>query len=134
MKAQVGGRTAIDGDGGRVLVVDDHPQARESMAEVLRQAGHCVDCCSSAAEALQVVHRETFDCIVTDLKMPGMSGIEFIVQLEQRRYGAQVVMVTAHASVSTAVEAMRHGAYEGRIGRGLSSKSGKSRGCEAIKS
>ncbi|NLX96058.1 MAG: sigma-54-dependent Fis family transcriptional regulator [Rhodopirellula sp.] len=110
MKAHVGGLTAIGS--GRVLVVDDHPQARESMAEVLRQAGHCVDCCSSAAEALQVVRRETFDCIVTDLKMPGMSGIEFIVQLEQRRYGAQVVMVTAHASVSTAVEAMRHGAFD----------------------
>ncbi len=44
--------------------------------------------------------------------MPGMSGVEFIVQLEQRRYAAQVVMVTAHASVATAVEAMRHGAFD----------------------
>lgn len=97
---------------GRVLVVDDHTHARESMAEVLRQAGHQVACCSSAVEALQVVGRETFDCIVTDLKMPGMSGLEFILQLEERRYDAQVVMVTAHASVTTAVEAMRHGAFD----------------------
>ncbi len=59
------------GCSGRVLVVDDHPQARESMADILRQAGHAVDCCSSAAEALQVVDREAFDCIVTDLRMPG---------------------------------------------------------------
>ena len=44
--------------------------------------------------------------------MPGMSGVEFIIQLEQRRYGAQVVMVTAHATVATAVEAMRHGAFD----------------------
>ena len=106
------GETTAGGNQGRVLVVDDHLQARESMADVLRQAGHRVDCCSSAAEALQVVRRESFDCIVTDLKMPGMNGVEFIVQLERRQYGAQVVMVTAHASVPSAVEAMRHGAFD----------------------
>jgi DNA-binding NtrC family response regulator len=97
---------------GRVLVVDDHLQARESMAEVLRQSGHEVDCCSSAIEGLQILARHSYDCIVTDLKMPGMSGLEFIVQIEQQRYAAQVVMVTAHASVASAVEAMRHGAFD----------------------
>ncbi|MHC4400128.1 MAG: sigma-54-dependent transcriptional regulator [Planctomycetota bacterium] len=103
--------TAADAS-GRILVVDDHRPARESMADVLRRAGHRVACCSSAAEALNVAEGEAFDCIVTDLKMPGMNGVEFIIQLEQRRYGAQVVMVTAHASVTTAVEAMRHGAFD----------------------
>jgi DNA-binding NtrC family response regulator len=97
---------------GCVLVVDDHRQARESMADVLRQAGHQVACCSSAAEALQVLDTQTFDCIITDLKMPGMTGIEFIIHLEQRRQATQVVMVTAHATVATAVEAMRHGAFD----------------------
>ncbi len=97
---------------GRVLVVDDHRSARESMVDILRRSGHDVDSCTSAAEALSAIRRKVFDCIVTDLKMPGMTGVEFIVQLEQRRYGAQVVMVTAHASVATAVEAMRHGAFD----------------------
>lgn len=97
---------------GRVLVVDDHRQARESMVDVLRQAGHRVDCCSSAAEALGAIEREAFDCIVTDLKMPGMSGVDLIVQLEKRQYGARVVMVTAHATVASAVDAMRHGAFD----------------------
>jgi DNA-binding NtrC family response regulator len=97
---------------GRVLVVDDHAQARESMVDVLRQAGHDVASCSSALEALDRVSRENYDCVLTDLKMPGMNGVEFIIQLEQRQYGAQVVMVTAHASVSSAVEAMRHGAFD----------------------
>jgi DNA-binding NtrC family response regulator len=95
-----------------VLVVDDHRQARESMAEVLRTSGHQVACCSSAAEALQVLQSAAFDCIVTDLKMPGMNGLELIVQLRQRRTVAQVVMVTAHATVSSAVQAMRHGAFD----------------------
>lgn len=97
---------------GRVMVVDDHRDARESMADVLRSTGHEVICCSSAPEALKVLEHENFDCILTDLKMPGMNGVEFIVQLEQRRIGIQVVMVTAHASVATAVEAMRHGAFD----------------------
>jgi DNA-binding NtrC family response regulator len=97
---------------GRVLVVDDHRQARESMTEVLRAAGHAVDCSSSAFEALKRLEREKFDCIVTDLKMPGMDGIEFITQIEQRKIDVQIVMVTAHASVATAVEAMRHGAFD----------------------
>jgi DNA-binding NtrC family response regulator len=97
---------------GRVLVVDDHLQARQSMADALRQAGHGVRCCSSAPEALQALQQEGYDCVVTDLKMPGMSGLEFIVQLEQRRHHVQVVMVTAHATVASAVEAMRHGAFD----------------------
>ncbi|MBN2022571.1 MAG: sigma-54-dependent Fis family transcriptional regulator [Pirellulales bacterium] len=102
----------LHGSPGSVLVVDDHRQARESMADVLRQSGHRVACCSSAAEALEAVGRERFDCIVTDLKMPGMNGVDLIIQLERRKYEAQVVMVTAHASVDTAVEAMRHGAFD----------------------
>ncbi len=104
---------AVSGDcRGRVLVVDDHPQARESIADALRQSGNRVECCGSAPEALQVLQRQSYDCVVTDLKMPGMDGLEFIVQIEQRRCRVQVVMVTAHATVASAVEAMRHGAFD----------------------
>jgi DNA-binding NtrC family response regulator len=104
--------SSLPGSTGRVLVVDDHAQARESMADVLRHADYVVQCCASAAEALQVTQASRFDCIVTDMKMPGMSGIELIIQLRQRQYPTQIVMVTAHATVSTAVEAMRHGAFD----------------------
>jgi DNA-binding NtrC family response regulator len=97
---------------GRVLVVDDHARARESMADVLRHAGHQVQCCTCAAEALQVLKSARFDCIITDLMMPGMTGIEFIIQLRKRQCTTQIVMVTAHATVATAVEAMRHGAFD----------------------
>ena len=102
----------LPSDPGRVLVVDDHRQARESMADVLRHSGHDVDCCASAPEALERIVEKSFDCVITDLQMPGMDGVEFIVQLKRRKYPAQVVMVTAHASVNTAVEAMRHGAFD----------------------
>jgi DNA-binding NtrC family response regulator len=96
----------------RVLVIDDHRQARESMADVLRRAGHQVETLASAIEALKVLERESFDVIVTDLQMPGMTGLEFIRHLHQRPHGAQVLMVTAHASVASAVDAMRHGAFD----------------------
>jgi DNA-binding NtrC family response regulator len=97
---------------GRVLVVDDHRQARESVAFALGQAGHQVECMASAVEALKALDRDSFDVIITDLLMPGMTGLEFIRQLQRRPHGAQVIMITAHASVATAVEAMRHGAFD----------------------
>ena len=97
---------------GRVLVVDDHLQARQSIADVLREAGHEVECLASASEALKVLERESFDVVITDLQMPGMSGLEFIHYLQRRPHGAQVLMVTAHASVASAVDAMRHGAFD----------------------
>jgi DNA-binding NtrC family response regulator len=107
--AKSSGPTASD---ARVLVIDDHAQARESMADVLRRAGHQVETLASAIEALKMLDRESFDVIVTDLQMPGMTGLEFIHHLHQRPHGAQVLMVTAHASVASAVDAMRHGAFD----------------------
>lgn len=97
---------------GRVLVIDDHATARESVADVLRHVGHEATACSSGAEALGALRRAPFDVVVTDLQMPGMNGLELIREIERRRFGVQSVMVTAHASVETAVEAMRHGAFD----------------------
>jgi len=97
---------------GHVLVVDDHASARESMADVLRHAGHDVRCCSSAVEALKQLDRWSADVIVTDLKMPGMNGIEFIRALADRAIDAQIVMVTAHATVDMSIHALRKGAYD----------------------
>ncbi len=97
---------------GAVLVVDDHAAARTSVADVLRRCGYSVDECSSGAEALAAVDRADYDCIITDLKMPGMSGLDFIRQLERRRVRARIIMVTAYASVSSAVAAMRMGAFD----------------------
>jgi DNA-binding NtrC family response regulator len=96
----------------RVLVVDDHSSAREAVADVLRQAGYAVDTSASAADALAKLSHQRFDVVVTDLQMPGMDGMEFIREMERRRLGVEVLMITAHASVASAVEAMRHGAFD----------------------
>lgn len=97
---------------GRVLVVDDHARARESMADILRCAGHQVASCASASEALLSLRETHSDVVVTDLRMPGMSGVDFIQEINRRQIDCQVVMVTAHASVASAVEAMRYGAFD----------------------
>ncbi len=97
---------------GRVLVVDDHAAARESIADVLRSTGYEVTCSASAVEALPRLDQEPADVVITDLQMPGMDGLEFIRQLNRRPQCPQVLMITAHATVASAVEAMREGAFD----------------------
>jgi DNA-binding NtrC family response regulator len=96
----------------RILVVDDHARARDAVADVLRAADYEVSTCASAIEALSRLAAAPADVVVTDLQMPGMDGLEFICEIERRRLDVQVLMITAHASVSSAVEAMRHGAFD----------------------
>lgn len=112
VKLRVSAQTHPGVETGRVLVVDDHRQARESMTDILRAYGHQVSSVSSAVEALQVLAEKPIDVIVSDLQMPGMTGLDLIRELSRRKHGAQVVMVTAHATVTAAVEAMRHGAFD----------------------
>ncbi|MEX2167723.1 MAG: sigma-54 dependent transcriptional regulator [Pirellulales bacterium] len=98
--------------GGHVLVVDDHASARRSIADVLQQVGYRVTACASAAEAIGLLGQTMAEVVVTDLQMPGMNGLDFIREIERRRWPCQVLMITAHASVQSAVEAMRHGAFD----------------------
>lgn len=97
---------------GRIMVVDDNSAARESLLDVLRALGHHVVGHPSAIVALEQLESVSYDLIITDLQMPGMTGIEFIRRLARRPHGAQIIMITAHATVNTAVEAMRLGAFD----------------------
>lgn len=96
----------------RILVVDDHDRARESMTEILRHAGHEAHPCSSAVEALAYLKGNPVDLVITDLQMPGIDGLDFIRRIAEQHTGLPVIMVTAYATVSSAVEAMRHGAFD----------------------
>jgi len=97
---------------GTVLVVDDHTPSRQAIADILRQAGHRVETCSSAAEAMNAFNRNDFDVVVTDLNMPGMSGLDLVRYIEKQQLRARPIMVTAYATVASAVEAIRHGAFD----------------------
>ena len=96
----------------KVLVVDDHIPAGRSICDVLHRVGHDASPVNSAAEALAYLERQVVDLIITDLRMPGMDGLQFMRELTRRCVDAQVVLITAHASVTSAVEAMRYGAHD----------------------
>jgi DNA-binding NtrC family response regulator len=98
---------------GRILVVDDEPNARTALAELLRDEGYEVETAADAFKALGKL--DSFDphLLLTDLKMPGMDGIELMRKLaEQRETPCPVVVMTAFGAVDTAVEAMRAGAVD----------------------
>jgi DNA-binding NtrC family response regulator len=97
---------------GSVLVVDDHAAVRESVIDVLRQAGYAVGGLASAVEALPALEACGVDVVITDLQMPGIDGLEFIREIAKRRLPVQVIMITAHATIASAVEAMRFGAFD----------------------
>ena len=96
----------------QIIVVDDVEMIRESLEATLVRAGHEVSTCGDAEQAVEKVKRVSFDLIITDLKMPKMDGIAFLDQLQKMGSEVPVIMMTAFATISTAVAAMRKGAVD----------------------
>jgi two-component system, NtrC family, response regulator HydG len=96
----------------RILVVDDKEMMRDSLSAILVRAGHEASCASGAGEALRLAQKTAFDAIVSDMKMPKMDGLGFLDGLRRSGIETPVVMMTAYATIDTAVEAMRKGAYD----------------------
>ena len=94
-----------------ILIVDDEAGIREFIADVLEDDGHEATQAEDGLAALHQLHARAFDLLITDLRMPGMTGLEFIRSVHERDIDAEMVMVTAHATVASAVEAMRYGAH-----------------------
>jgi len=96
----------------RVLVVDDEAVIRDALKRILEGERFSVETCVSGHSAIESLHERDFDLIVTDLKMPGMNGIEVLKAVKTLQPGAPVIMITGYASVDTAVEAMKNGAVD----------------------
>src|SRR3954470_13056184 len=96
----------------RILVVDDQDMMRDSLAGTLAREHHEVVSASDGAAAVSRLGAGRFDLLITDLKMPRMTGIELLQEAKRLRPEMPVIMMTAHASVPTAVEAMKQGAYD----------------------
>src|SRR4051794_26552772 len=97
---------------GRVLVVDDEANARTALAELLRDEGYEVETAADAFKAMGKYEAFAPDVVVTDLKMPGMDGIELVKKLRADESAAAVIVMTAFGAVQTAVDAMRAGAAD----------------------
>ncbi|MFI5377770.1 MAG: sigma-54-dependent transcriptional regulator [Tepidisphaerales bacterium] len=96
----------------RILIVDDQEMMRDSLASTLAREGHEVVAASDGPAALTRLSGTRFDLMISDLKMPKMTGIELLQEAKKIRPDLPVVLMTAFATVSTAVEAMKLGAYD----------------------
>ena len=96
----------------RILVVDDERPQLEILRLILGSEGYEVGAASSGRAALAALRRQPFDLVLTDLKMPDLSGIALLEEIQKEQPGACVVLMTAHGTIDSAVEAMRKGAFD----------------------
>lgn len=95
----------------RVVVVDDSRYSRELSREALEEVAE-VECCESGQEALAALERASADLVLSDLTMPGLSGLELLARVQREHPGTDFVLITADASVESAVQALRKGATD----------------------
>src|SRR5918993_1448379 len=97
---------------GRILIADDHDSLRRGLAQAVGEAGHEVEEAPNGNAAIEKLHEGTFDVIVSDLKMGGSTGIDVLKTAKTLHPTCAVILMTAFGSVSTAVEAMKSGAFD----------------------
>jgi DNA-binding NtrC family response regulator len=96
----------------RVLIVDDEERFRTTMAKLLAVNGLTVTAVGSGTAALEELKARPYDVVTLDIRMPGMSGLDALAEIKKVNPGIEVIILTGHASVDTAVEIMKLGGYE----------------------
>lgn len=96
----------------KILVIDDEASIREAMKEILEAEKYEVDEAASGEEGLKKLITENFDIVLCDIKMPKMDGLEVLSKAKETDVKAQFIMVSAHGTIETAVEATKKGAYD----------------------
>lgn len=95
-----------------ILIVDDEESVRESLNLWFTEDGYRVECAENAKQALSVLESDVFDIILTDLKMPGMDGLELLQRIKTLNKDSIIIVMTAFATVDTAVKALKEGAFD----------------------
>ncbi len=96
----------------QILLVDDELESCKALALLLGQSGYRVKTCHSGEQALSLIKKQLFDLIISDLFLPGISGIDILKQVKEESPDTCVILITGNASTETAVEAMREGALD----------------------
>jgi DNA-binding NtrC family response regulator len=100
------------GPQAKVLIVDDDPEARDALAAMLREAGYAVEAAGNAEEAIERFRTDTYPLLVTDLLLPGKSGVDLTKAIHEASPATGIILVTGHATVKTAVAALKRGAND----------------------
>ena len=105
-------RVEVANPKARILAVDDEPVVLDSFRRILVLEGFSVDTVENGPEALHLIQRHDYDFVFTDLKMPGMDGVEVVKAVKHLRPDVDVVVITGYGTIETAVETLQHGACE----------------------
>src|SRR5512141_1693835 len=95
-----------------VLIVDDEPGIRQSLKGVLEDEGYKVSTVSSAEDCLTTLEKRPFDVVLLDIWLPGMDGLEALQKIKQSDDAAEVIMISGHGTIETAVRATKAGAFD----------------------
>jgi DNA-binding NtrC family response regulator len=95
-----------------ILIVDDEESVRDSLYNWFIEDGYHVECAENARKALSILESESFDIVLADIKMPGMDGLEMLKRIKALRKDSIVIIMTAFATVDTAVQALKDGAFD----------------------
>ncbi len=95
-----------------LLIVDDERAVREASREAAQTLGYRASVCDSSEQAFRVLESQDIDVVLLDLKLPGTTGIEALRQIKHRRPDIEVIVVTGHGTIESAVQAMKAGAYD----------------------
>jgi DNA-binding NtrC family response regulator len=113
LKAQPAVRQGREvGTMGRILVADDHDSLRRGLVRALSDAGHQVEEAPNGNVAIERLHQEQFDVVLSDLRMGGSDGMDVLRTAKALQPMVSVILMTAFGSVQTAVEAMKIGAFD----------------------
>lgn len=96
----------------KILVVDDEKIVRESLTHWFQESGYETDAADSAETALVMLGEKNYDLVLLDMKMPGMSGLELLPKIKEKDPTIYVILITAYASVPTAIQALKEGAFD----------------------
>jgi two-component system, NtrC family, response regulator AtoC len=96
----------------RILIVDDEASGREALSLLLGREGYQIRTAASGEEALNILHDTPLEIVVTDLLLPGLSGIDILKQVKKESPYTSVILITGNASAESAVEAMKEGAFD----------------------